>query len=217
MSDIPANMAYAQRHAYTRPWQRQDTSLGQDEGLSVPGDADADYDADADADAEYELDAQPGSGTSAFEGDKVGEELDFDDVNTGEADDDLSPISPQMDQEELDLSDYLARPNQPRQYSFKPPASLNPGHGQASNTQTSGSGGLQPAYYSSITPGSDLRASNVQGLGRQPQTMAHGLNFSAPPREERDDFDDEYDPENIDVGAGGSGRGTGTGDWSERD
>ncbi|KAL4993149.1 hypothetical protein BDV10DRAFT_190238 [Aspergillus recurvatus] len=223
MSDYPANTAYAQRHAYTRPWQHKETPLSQNQRLDVDDDADA----DADADAEYELEGQPGPGTSAFEGDKVGEELDFDDVNTGEADDDLGSFNilqstspglieaPQMDRDELDLSDHLARFNKSQQYRFKPPASLNPGHGQASNTQTSGSGGFQPAYYSGITQESDPRASNVQGLGRQPQTMARGLNFSASPAEESDDFGDEYDPESLNVGAGGSGKGTE--EWSERD
>ncbi|KAL4745964.1 hypothetical protein BDW72DRAFT_185818 [Aspergillus terricola var. indicus] len=83
MSDYPANTAYAQRHIYTNPWLRKKTSLSQSQTLTV------DADADADADAEYEPEEQSASGTSAFKGDKVGEELDFDDVNTGEADDDI--------------------------------------------------------------------------------------------------------------------------------
>ncbi|KAL4735784.1 hypothetical protein BDV11DRAFT_173513 [Aspergillus similis] len=194
MSDYPANTAYAQRHIYANPWLRKKTSLSQSRTLNV----DADGDADAHADAEYEPEEQSVSGTSAFKGDKVGEELDFDDVNTGEADDDIGSRSDRL-----------------RQYHFEPPASLNPGHGQASNIQVSGSGGRQAAYYSGNMQGSDARASNVQGLGRQPQSTAQGRYFSASPAEETDDFGDEYDPENLDIGAGGSG--SGLGEWSERD
>ncbi|KAL3429026.1 hypothetical protein BDV09DRAFT_201016 [Aspergillus tetrazonus] len=148
MSDYPANTAYAQRHIYTNPWLRKKTSLSQSQTLPV----DADVDADADADAESASEEQSVSGTSASKGDKVGEDLDFDDVNTGEADDD------------------------------------------------SGS--------------SDPRASNMQGH-RQPQTTAQGRYFSASPAEEIDDFDDEYDPEILNIGAGGNR--SGMREWSERD
>ncbi|KAL4765808.1 uncharacterized protein BDW70DRAFT_146775 [Aspergillus foveolatus] len=204
MSDYPANTAYAQRHIYTNPWLRKKTSLSQSQTLTV----DADVNADADADAESESEEQPVSGTSASKGDKVGEELDFDD----------SPLlyhqNHSMNQDELDLSDHNARSNRFDKYHFSPPASLNPGHGQANNIQTSSSGGLQESYYSGNIQGSNPRASNMQGHF-QPQTTAQGRYFSASPAEETDDFGDEYDPESLDIGAGGNG--TSMREWSERD
>jgi hypothetical protein len=118
-----------------------------------------------------------------------------------------------MDQDELDLSDHTARSHRFEQHHFKPPASLNPGHSQASNIQASSSGGLQESYYSGNIQGSDQRASNMQGH-RQPQTTARGWYFSASPAEDTDDFD-EYDPESLDIGAGGNG--SGMRNWSERD
>lgn len=119
-----------------------------------------------------------------------------------------------MDKDELDLSDHTARSNRFEQYHFKAPASLNPGHGQVSNIQESSSDGLQESYYSRNIQDSDPRASNMQGH-RQPQTTAQGRYFSASPAEEIDDFDDEYNPESLDIGAGGNG--SGMREWSERD
>ncbi|KAL4973827.1 hypothetical protein BDW66DRAFT_161716 [Aspergillus desertorum] len=209
MSDYPASTVYVQRHMYNKPWQHKDTSLSH---TAKGCDVDADADDDADVDAEYELEGQPYPVASAFEEPRAGEELDFNVANAGEADNGLDPL---MDRDGQDLSDPVARREQFEQYRFKPPASLNPGHGQASNVQASGNDGLQAAYYSGNIGESDLRASNVQGLGRRSQTKGHGRYFSASPAEETDDFGDEYDPESLDVGAGGGERRKE--EWSERD